>query len=167
MDPLMPMLRTNFPVPIPIPDGGILDAILDTLGAPVGNLVISGWQKHRDLQRAQQDTLAHPGTTKFIRLGQHTIHSTHQPRIDIEINGKRQAILVLDLEITLEVETVGLVVAHGDIIELAPGTAIAEMKLKAGNVLLKESRSRPIELAMYGGNSPAVAHGVGNDWKDL
>jgi len=133
-----------------VPHGNIVAAVLDTLNVPIGNVIMNGWNKHHLVREAQKETLGPPATTEFVRLGKHSIKSTHHPRIDLDINGVRKEILKLDLAITLDIETVGVVVTGGKITGIEPGNAIVSAVLKAGEFVVREVKSKPLALGGSG-----------------
>src|SRR5829696_2304536 len=57
-----------------------VDALLDL---DLGGLLLAGWTKHKTLARAADQTRAAPGTSAVVSLLEHTVSSTHRPRIDL------------------------------------------------------------------------------------
>ena len=144
--PRLPELRERIAIYSKIPHAELVTAILDAIDIPVGNVAISGWNKCRLIREAKVESLAAPGTKKFVRLAEHSIDSTHHPRIELDLNGARIEILRLDLVVSLQIETVRVVVENGVIAGWGPGNAIVSATLSSGGLQLAKMMSKPVAL---------------------
>ena len=80
-------------------------AVAGLLNLDVLDVLVGGWRKHRALVAAAQRTQAQPASTERVELASHRITTTHRPYLDINVNGATLAKVHLDLELTLDVET--------------------------------------------------------------
>jgi hypothetical protein len=124
-------------------------ALLDLLDMPVGNLAVQGWEHSASVERAKQRTLADPGSREVVSLGEHTIRSSQSPTVDASLGGARVTLLQLDIEVTITVTGVRLVVEEGRIASATTGPARAGATVSAGGATLFSRETRPIDLDLH------------------
>ncbi len=69
------------------------------------------------------------------------------PTVEASIGGVTTPILNLDLEVRLEISTVTLIIEGGQIVDRAPGPAMAAAKLSASGAVLAEQELTVVDLA--------------------
>jgi len=119
-----------------VPAGDAAAALLDLLDTPVGDLIVSAWDKFGTVQKACAETRAKPGSRQQVRVGHHSFQSTQHPRLEAEIDNKSIPLLTLDLILSLTVDGVVVTVAAGRVVTVALGDATGEIKLNCGDVTL-------------------------------
>ncbi|MEM7324196.1 MAG: hypothetical protein AAF531_13990 [Actinomycetota bacterium] len=116
------------------------------LKAPVGNIAIKGWGKHREVQKAIEASKKEPGEPRTVRLAQHSIKSKQSPTVEATAGGVTKTILELDLVVELELASVELVILDGEIDDAVTGGTLAKAKLSASGVTLAEHELQPADL---------------------
>ena len=106
-------------------------------------LAVSGWKKYRALQKYRDPDQYPPDVVANLSLLEHTLKSTHHPRVDISINGKSLPSLEFDFELALDLEGVTLVVQGGRIREVAAGQCRAQAQLAYGGKPLWKQETDP------------------------
>lgn len=126
----------------------IAGGILAFLEMPIGNLAVSAYQKYRRIEVAKRETAKSPGLRQVVELMEHTIRNKLEPTVDIEVEGLTKRLLRLELQATISVEAVIAVVESGQLRDIRPGSATAEVTLGAGGIELAKARSQPVDLAV-------------------
>jgi hypothetical protein len=109
--------------------------------------ILSGaWYKYAALVK-YADRQKYPKEESFlIPLGKHTIDSRHAPGIEVSIDDVTVLRLNFDINLSLEAKSAVLRVQDGRIREIQPGEMKAEGKIKFGEVVIAERKSRTINL---------------------
>jgi hypothetical protein len=111
-------------------------AVAGLLNLDALDVLVGGWRKHRALVAAAQRTQAQPGTTERVELASHRITTTHRPYLDINLNGATVAKVHVDLELTLDVETVVATVSGARLVGIEGGRCTVTAGLGCENVPL-------------------------------
>ncbi len=120
------------------------DAVRDEVAATaaglldldLGNVLVAGWRKHRDLVEAARQTMATPGESQVIPLLTHRVTSAHHPTVEVLVDGLCVHKLPIDLTLTFEVDAVVAVVRQGRLAELRCGTARTTGELSVASDLI-------------------------------
>ncbi len=101
--------------------GRLLDIGLD-------DVLVKGWRTHRALRDAGQRSLAtYPSGEELVELAQHTVSSTHSPRVDLLVNGKRIGTVEATILMSLDVDALVAVVTGGKLTALRSGSCLAKL----------------------------------------
>lgn len=128
--------------------GQVSKGILEFLEMPIGNLGVSAYQKHRRIKAAMRETAKSPGMPRVVKLMEHTIESKFEPTVDIEVEGVTKTLLRLELKARITVEAVTAVVESGQVVDITPGSASADLTLSAAGVELAKAKTQPVDLAL-------------------
>jgi hypothetical protein len=97
-----------------------MDGLLDL---DLGRMLLAGWRKYRRLIEAAEQTRTAPGTSAVVSLAEHTVTSTHRPRVDLLVREKRVASVHLELAVRFTVRGVAATVREGRLVSLTGGAA--------------------------------------------
>lgn len=124
----------------------IASDILEYLRMPIGDFAASAYQKYKSIDDAKRETAKSLGR-QVVQLMDHQIDHMVKPEVEIEVNGVRQTLIDLELLVELKVESVTAVVEAGQLVDVAPGSATASLRLSAGGVELAKAETQPVDLA--------------------
>jgi hypothetical protein len=129
-------------------------AVVDLLGA--------AWRKWEPLAAAARRSLETPGSTEIVELLDHRITSSHQPGVDVTVDGFKVAEIRLDVEIAIEIHGLTAVVTDGRLSALRTGRGEASLNVSVDGTPLPPL-TRPFDLAMeldLGGGILLIPDGV-------
>ncbi len=118
------------------------DATFGLLDIDLGSLLVDGWRAHRTLVAAARSTMDRPGSVELVELARHEFAVTHQPAIDISVNGVLIGTIRLDLTLKLAIDALLGKVSQGRLVELQIGRCTATAKLAAEAVPLASGELR-------------------------
>jgi hypothetical protein len=127
------------------------------LNLDFGNLLVSGWRKYTDLTKAAKRTLASPDSEEIVVLATHRIVSTHQPSVDLIIDGIKVHTLVFELTVEFDLNGVVAVVRRGDLVALRCGECVVTATLTLKETSLKRSRKGRIDLPLVVRLNPPIS----------
>jgi len=129
----------------------VLDEIVTVmrrvLGVAVVDLLGAAWRKWEPLAAAGRRSLESPGSTEIVELLDHRITSTHQPGVDITVDGVKVAEIRLDVEIAIEIHGLTAVVTEGRLSALRTGRGEVSLNVSVDGTPLPPM-TRPFDLAM-------------------
>jgi hypothetical protein len=105
-------------------------------------LLMAGWRVHHDLVDAARRTLAAPSSTELVDLVEHQITARQQPSVAILVDGRRVAIVELDLSIEFDVSTAVAEMRAGLLVAIRSGhcDATAALAIQGTNVATRHAR---------------------------
>jgi hypothetical protein len=121
-----------------------VDGLLDL---DLGGMLLAGWRKHRALTAAAQQSRAAPGTSFVVSLAEHTVTSTHRPRVDLLVREKRVARVHLELSVRFTVRGLAATVRDGKLVALTGGAAEIDVELSVEDRQLAH-RTRRVDLPL-------------------
>jgi hypothetical protein len=135
---------------------GALSTLLD---APVGNLALRGWRKHRDVLDALEET-EESGDRQVVRLARHKVSSSQSPSVEVATSGARQTVLEVDLKVELEIGLVDLTIEAGQIVGSSTGETKASGRLSASGQTIVKRELTLVDLdAANETRPPDIANG--------
>jgi hypothetical protein len=132
----------------------VLRIVADVLGIPFIDVLAGGWRKWDAIVAAARQSLEEPGETEVVELVDHRIASTHRPRIEIHLDGRPFAEIVVELDVTIDVHALSAVITGGRLSALRSGRADVDVALAIGGLTVAEETRRielPIEIDLGGG----------------
>lgn len=117
------------------------------LGVAVVDLLGAAWRKYEPLAAAAQRSLASPGSTEIVELLDHRITSSHQPGVDVTVDGVTVAEIRLDVEVAIEIHGLTAVVTDGRLSALRTGRGEASLNVSVDGTALPPM-TRPFDLEM-------------------
>lgn len=137
------------------------DKLNEALDKDVSDALALGWSKLKAVRDAAKRSLAHPGETSVVTLGQHELTSTHHPVLTVSVAKLSPAEMRFTLELVAQFKSVKLAISDGRLRSVSPGEASAMARLKYKNVELSKKSTPawklPGEIRLSGGGIP-VAH---------
>lgn len=106
-------------------DQRVAEALQGQLSTDVGDLVLQGWRKWRELVAAAERSRDAPGQHEEVVLTEHTITSTHRPAVDVIVDGSLVATLTFELTVSLMLRSVIAIVEKGRLTALRGGDVLA------------------------------------------
>lgn len=95
--------------------GGVLVALKPALDIPLVDIFKSAWASSLELQAYLDPEKHPPEETSRVRFGKHKISSTHQPKLEVLLNGKRVGTISFDVRLTLHIASTRLQIRDGKI----------------------------------------------------
>lgn len=103
----------------------------EVLDLGFSEVLLSGWKKYQGFQ-AYADPAQHPPEeTILVPLAEHTIQSSHSPRVDVMIKNVLIGSIALEVQLSLALEGVVLKIQAGKILDIRAGTCQAAGSLQA------------------------------------
>lgn len=120
--------------------------IAEVLDVDIVGILLGGWKKYRQLQQYRDQTKYPPEETILLSLTEHSISSSHHPKI--EILAEQVLLARLDFTITLALKLEGIVlkVRGGKIREICSGRCRGKGTLACAGVPLLEKETERFEL---------------------
>jgi hypothetical protein len=125
---------------------GVAGAVQEMLDVPVTDVLLSAWNRARDLRNALQTTQESPNATVLVPLLAHTVTSEHRPYVEVKQGEVPIARLVFPLRLELRVEGVVLRVRQGRITEILGGTIKVKATLQFGDFVIFDRTLAPIAV---------------------
>lgn len=126
--------------------GAMKGALDDILSVDLGDVMGASWGKLKVVREAMAATLASPGTTVIAPLLEHTIKSSHEPKIELYIGAARLADLAFQIGLNLKLKDVSLAVSGGRITGVHAGILTGEGALALGGVPLVKTTGKEFRL---------------------
>ncbi|MGE5830211.1 MAG: hypothetical protein ACM30G_17890 [Micromonosporaceae bacterium] len=107
----------------------VATAIASLLDLPIGGLVLQAWRKQQAILKACEQTRGVPGATASVVVANHTLQTSQQPRVYLDVAGAQVPILELALALTLDIDAITVNVLEGHVTGCGAGTAAAAGEL--------------------------------------
>jgi hypothetical protein len=121
----------------------VTGALLDV---DLGDLLIYGWRMHQRLVNAAKETLRSPGRQEVVQLGSHQVTSTHNPTVELLVDGVRVHTFRFQVTVVFDIELAAAIVQNGQLVSLRAGdgsvTATVTAQMPGGDVELFRQRRR-------------------------
>lgn len=108
----------------------IITKIGEALDVGLDELFASGWKKYEEIQVYADPALHPPEETILVPLADHTVQSSHNPRVELRIKDMLIGSISLDVQLALALEGVVLKIQAGRIREIRAGSGRAAGKLE-------------------------------------
>jgi hypothetical protein len=129
-------------------DQRVAEALTGTLAIEIGGLVLAGWAKYVELLAAARRTRETPGHPEDVVLVDHEITSTHQPAVEVIVDGSPVITLVFEVTVSLQLRGVIAVVQDGLLVALRCGDVVAGARLALWDHPLLEREVRCVVGAL-------------------
>jgi hypothetical protein len=111
------------------------------LDLDLGDLVVAGWRKQRELAAAAERTAANPGSSEVVELASHRISSVHRPFVELLVNDMHVATINFELDIEFVVKALVVTVRNGHVVSLHTGACAVAATLAAEGLQLASRRA--------------------------
>jgi hypothetical protein len=102
----------------------------------VGAVAMHAWSSHRALADAGVRTLDDAGSEAVVHLSSHTVHSTHEPHVDVLVDELRAGTVPLVIELALVVHSLAATVRDGRLVRIDTGRCELSARLLCHGVVL-------------------------------
>ena len=116
----------------------------ELLNVSLVDIMGSAWQKYASVWKYADPQKYPPSESVLVPLGEHSIDSKHEPAIEVLVGDKPVIRLKFNINLALNPKSVILKIQGGRIKEIQPGEVQAEGKIKFGEVVLFERKSRSV-----------------------
>ncbi len=140
------LLRVSAPEFAATVRDSLLESVKGVLATPLEDILGNALGTYRELLKYCDKTRHPPEEICVVPLSSRTIQSTHQPHVDILIDGVPKGKIDFEARIALTIEAVTLKIRDGKIWEIKTGACKAEGSLRCGSAVLAEKKMRPIAL---------------------
>jgi hypothetical protein len=107
----------------------VANAVAGLLDLPIGGLVLGAWKKQQAIRAACEQTHGVPGATASVVVANHTLQTSQQPRVYLDVAGAQVPILELNLVLMLDIDAIMVNVLEGHVTGCGAGTAAASCEL--------------------------------------
>jgi hypothetical protein len=125
---------------------GVSKGLEAALDVPISTILVSAWDRARELRAAIQQTRDSDKAAVLLPLLDHTITSEHRPYVEVVMSGTPIARLVFPLTLAFHLEGIVLRIAHGRLADVLAGTLKIEATLKFAEFVLLEKALPPIAI---------------------
>ncbi|MCX5215162.1 hypothetical protein OG689_38880 [Kitasatospora sp. NBC_00240] len=112
------------------------------LALDVVDLAAGGWRRHAALREAARRTREVPGSEEVVALATHRITSSHQPQVDVLVDGTRVGTVDLDLRLVFDLEGLVVVVRDARLTAVRSGRCLVTGRLAAHRILLAQRQGQ-------------------------
>jgi len=120
--------------------------IAEVLDVDILGILLGGWKKYRQLQQYRDPAKYPPEETILLTLTEHSISSSHHPKIEILAEQVLVASLEFTITLALTLEGIVLKVRGGKIREICAGRCRGKGTLACAGVPLLERETERFEL---------------------
>jgi len=113
------------------------------LDQDLGRIIVAGLRRHPALTAAARATAADPAASEVVQLASNRITNTHQPYVDIVINGAAVATVHFQLDLMFDIDVLVGTVRAARLISLQSGHCTASVALSCEG---HEVTSRLVQL---------------------
>lgn len=131
---------------LPAMSGAVEQALAQVFGVPIGNVLEASWSKVAGLPDALAASKLNPGAVTLTPLIDHTVTSTHSPKIDLFIGGQRLGEVALGIQLSLKLKGVTLELKDGRISGLRSGECSGEGVVSFGGQPLLKRKTPGLPL---------------------
>lgn len=121
-------------------------ALKEALDTPISDVLAGAWNTRRQLLEYLDRTKYPPKEVFGSPLGEHTIESTHHPRVMVLLDGANIGEVEFTLTLTLTLEAAVLRIRDAHIIGASTGNIQGKARLSLGQAVLAEPGTRKFTL---------------------
>ena len=127
------------------------------LDVDLGDVLIYAWRTQERLADAARETLRAPGRKEIVQLASHQVTSTHNPAVDLLVDGVRVHTFHFQLNLVLTIEVAAVIVQSGRLVAVKAGdgsvSGTLTLKMPGGDAtLLHQERQIDLHLIIRVGN---------------
>ncbi len=112
----------------------------------LADLLLAGWRRYDALTRAAESTLDKPHSSVVVDLATHRVTVTHEPRVDISIDGLPVAHVDAELTIVFDITGMAATVRGGALVDIQGGacTITATLSVEGVEVASRSTTVAPM-----------------------
>jgi hypothetical protein len=131
---------------VPISSAAFIAAIGGILNVPLLDIIVRAWNEGKLFRKYLDPETYDPEEVISITLKEHEVTSTHQPKIDVVLNGQTIDSIEFQLDVVLTLEGVILQVQGGNIRKVQSGRVKGKCTIKCENMILFERKTEAMDL---------------------
>lgn len=121
-------------------------ALQQALDVNIADVLVGGWNTYHSLLEYTDPAKHPPEEVASVTLWEHTITSSHEPRVKLLVNGENVATITFGVDLELHFDSATLTIQDGKILEVRTGTCVGKGTLKCEGAVLMERSSAEIPL---------------------
>jgi hypothetical protein len=121
-------------------------ALQQALEVNIADVLVAGWNTYQSLLEYADPAKHPPQEVASVTLWEHTITSSHEPQVELLVNGKKIATVTCGVDLELQFESATLTIQGGKILEVKAGTCVGKGVLKCEGAVLMERSSAEVSL---------------------
>ncbi|MGF1611796.1 MAG: hypothetical protein ACFCUQ_20510 [Kiloniellales bacterium] len=125
---------------------GLGERIEEALQIPLADVLCGAWGKYRELQRLADPEACDPTETVLLPLVDHRIVSKHDPVIEIKLDEAVIGRLRFELQLSLRLKGVVLMVRGGRILAIKAGSCAGDARLQCSGATIAQRHTPEFEL---------------------
>ncbi len=135
--------------------GTVVDGLLEM---DLGDILVSGWRKHRSLTDAARRTLATPGSEEVVALAAHRVTATYRPHVDLLVDSAKVNTFEFELTTLFDLTGVAAVVSRGDLVAVQGGacTVTATLTLEGAQLAQRQGHLDPALIVRLQPGMPLI-----------
>jgi hypothetical protein len=118
------------------------DLVNNLVNLPLAEVLVGAWKAHKQFHKYTDKTEYPPDKVSIVPLATHHVTSTHQPYIELFVQGRSAGKIPFELELDLAIEAGNLVIQDGRMKRIDAAKGRATGKLKCGGQLVAERTSK-------------------------
>jgi hypothetical protein len=126
--------------------GEVSRRFAEVLDVPVSNILMGAFDQYTALLEYADTSKYPPGESVIVPLGEHTIESRHEPKIDVLMNDKVVLSVALTIGLEIDLESVVLRIQGGRIYEIRPGRGSAKGSVKFRDLTIVARESSRVDF---------------------
>jgi hypothetical protein len=135
----------------------LASAAAGLLDLDLGDVLIYAWRTQERLADAARETLRAPGRMEIVQLASHQVTSTHNPAVDLMVDGVRVHTFRFQLDLVLTIDVAAVIVQNGRLVAVKAGdgsvSGTLTLKMPGGDAtLLHQERQIDLHLIIRVGN---------------
>ena len=135
----------------------LASAAAGLLDLDLGDVLIYAWRTQERLADAARETLRAPGRQEVVQLASHQVTSTHNPAVDLMVDGVRVHTFHFQLDLVLTIEVAAVIVQNGRLVAVKAGdgsvSGTLTLKTPGGDAtLLHQEHQIDLHLIIRVGN---------------
>ncbi len=124
----------------------IARALGQALQVDLQKVLVGGWNTYRSLLEYADPAKHPPEEIGQVALGRHVISSTHKPRVNVFLNGRKLADVEFEVALELEIESAILTVQNARVKEVSVGRCTGTGTLSCEGAALVQRHTREIDF---------------------
>jgi len=133
-------------VPRSMISDGVLRETKELLNTSLREILVDAWKTSKILQKYRDREKYPPDEVHVVTIGEHTLHSKQNPRIEVLLNGANIRNIDFTVDLALVFEGAVLEIKDAKIIRIKTGSCKGTCTISCEDVVLTEEETESVEL---------------------